>query len=235
MTNMDFALDLKEAEERLSGLALRHFRSRVEKAAHILEELTLLGIDPKVRLNALCAGCGVGFVPYILARHTAWTYIGGDFDQEYIDRHPWVRERIRMLCLDVTAMPFADDTFDLVICNHVIEHVPAWKTLARELHRVVRPGGLVYVATPNIYRPKVPLRILLRSKKHLPRDTRISLHLGFALHELEVIFGHFGNLHNFNRHHASVNCPPLLRPLLQFLPDLIYDYLLPTNVVIARK
>src|SRR5262245_41618249 len=78
MTEMDFALDLKEGEERLSGAALRHFRSRVEKAAHILEELTLLGVSPNVRLKALCAGAGLGFVPYILARHTAWTYIGGE-------------------------------------------------------------------------------------------------------------------------------------------------------------
>jgi SAM-dependent methyltransferase len=235
MTHMDFALDLKEAEQRLSGLALRHFRSRVEKAAHILEELALLGIDPKVRLKALCAGCGVGFVPYILARHTAWTYTGGDFDQEYIDRHPWVRERIRIVRLDVTAMPFPDDTFDVVICNHVIEHVPAWETLAQELHRVVRPGGIVYVATPNIYRRKVPLRILLKNKKHLARDIRIALHLGFALHELRTVFARFSHLYNFNRTHAALNCPPFVRPILPILPDLVYDYLLPTNVIICRK
>ena len=235
MTDMDFALDLNEGQKRLSGTALRHFRSRVEKAAHILEELALLGIDPKVRLRALCAGCGIGFVPYILARHTAWTYIAGELDQECIDRHPWVRQRIKIVRLDATAMPFPDDAFDLAICNHVIEHVPAWETLAHELHRVVRPGGLVYLATPNIYRPKVPLRILLQNKKYLARDTRIALHLGFALHELRDVFGHFAHLYNFNRTHAALNCPGFLRPLLPILPDLVYDYLLPTNVIICRK
>ena len=132
-------------------------------------------------------------------------------------------------------MPFPDNTFDLVICNHVIEHVPAWEKLAKELHRVVRPSGLVYVATPNIYRPKVPLRILLKSKQCLARDTRIALHLGFALHELKNLFAHFSHLYNFNRTHASINCPSPLRPLLQVLPDVVYDYLLPTNVIIGRK
>ncbi len=203
MTDTNFASDLKEGDERLSGQALVHFRSRVEKAAHILEELTILGADAASSLTVLCAGCGVGFVSYILARHTAWTFIGGEFNEEYIDRHPWVRQRVRISRLDVTAMPFADDTFDLVICNHVIEHVPAWEKLAKELHRVVRPSGLVYVATPNIYRPKVPLRILLKSKKCLARDTRIALHLGFALHELKNLFAHFSHLYNFNRTHAS--------------------------------
>ena len=234
-TSMAFAQDLKEGEERLSGPALVHFRSRIEKAAHILEELILLGIDPAISLRALCAGCGVGFVPYILARHTAWTFFGGELNAEYISRHPWVRERLRIARLDLTAMPFADDTFDLVICNHVIEHVPDWERLAQELHRVVRPGGLVYVATPNIYRLSNPLRIVLKGEKDLARDTRIALHVGFALHELRNHFSHFSHLYNFNRIHASINCPMLFRPLLQLLPDLMYDYLLPTNVIIGRK
>ncbi|HZD53068.1 MAG TPA: class I SAM-dependent methyltransferase [Woeseiaceae bacterium] len=235
MTAIDFATDLKEGEERLSGQSLVHFRSRVEKAAHILAELTSLGIDPTSTLRALCAGCGVGFVPYILARHTAWTWIGGELNPEYIGRHSWVRRRVRISRLDLTAMPFSDDTFDVVICNHVIEHVPAWERLTQELHRVVRPGGLVYVATPNIYRPKVPLHILLRSKKRLARETRIALHLGFAVHELKAMLAQFSRLYVFNRTHAAINCPSFLRPVLPLVPDLVYDYLLPSNVVIGQK
>jgi SAM-dependent methyltransferase len=235
MTDQDFAADLREGEERLSGQSLAHFRTRVDKAAHILEELALLGIDPTSRLRVLCAGCGVGFVAYILARHTAWTFCGGELDAEYIGRHPWVRERLRIARCDLTAMPFPDDAFDLVICNHVIEHVPAWEKLAQELHRVVRPGGLVYVATPNIYRPQMPLRVLLGSKRHLARDTRIALHAGFALHELKSLFGHFADLYSFNRTHAALNAPGFLRPMLPMLPEIMYDYLLPTNVIIGRK
>jgi SAM-dependent methyltransferase len=235
MTDMDFTTDLKEGEERLSGEALVHFRSRVEKAAHILEELILLGIQPEAKLKALCAGCGIGFIPYILARHTAWTYVAGELDEECINRYPWVRQRIKMLRLDATAMPFPDDTFDLVICNHVIEHVPAWETLAHELHRVTRSGGLVYVATPNIYRLNIPISVMLKSKKSLARDTRISLHVGFALHELKHLFADFSHLYNYNRTHTSLNCPSLVRPLLRLLPNIAYDYLLPTNVIIGRK
>jgi SAM-dependent methyltransferase len=235
MTDMDFCTDVKEGEERLSGQALVHFKTRVKKAAHILAELRLLGIDPQARLRVLCAGCGVGFIPYVIARHTAWTYIAGELVQERIDRHPWVRQRLRIVRLDATVMPFADDTFDLVICNHVIEHVPAWEKLAQELHRVVRPGGLVYLATPNIYRPKVPLHIMLKSKKHLSRETRIALHLGFALQELKSLFVNFSHQYNFNRTHAAINSPSYVRPILPLLPDVVYDYFLPTNVIIGRK
>lgn len=235
MTDREFGPDVEEGEARLSGQGLVHFKSRVEKAAHILEELTLLGVDPSSRLRVLCAGCGVGFVPYILARHTAWSFFGGDLDPGYIGRHPWVRERLQISRLDLTAMPFRDDTFDLVICNHVIEHVPAWEALARELHRVVRPGGLLYLATPNPCRPGIPLRYMIDPARRLPRDTRIELHAGFTQRELLQLLSRFTSLQPLNRIHAGLNCPPRVRVLLPLVPQLVYDHLMPTNVVVGRK
>jgi hypothetical protein len=53
MTDIDFAADVREGEERLTGQALVHFKIRVEKATHILAELRLLGIDPDARLRVL--------------------------------------------------------------------------------------------------------------------------------------------------------------------------------------
>jgi 2-polyprenyl-3-methyl-5-hydroxy-6-metoxy-1,4-benzoquinol methylase len=49
----------------------------------------------------------------------------------------------------VTALPFAAGEFDVVLCNHVIEHVPAPQAAAAELVRVLRPGGMVIVGVPN--------------------------------------------------------------------------------------
>jgi ubiquinone/menaquinone biosynthesis C-methylase UbiE len=54
-----------------------------------------------------------------------------------------------------TALPFADASFDIVISNHVIEHVgPRPDQLAhlREIHRVLASGGLGYLAVPNKWR-----------------------------------------------------------------------------------
>lgn len=45
---------------------------------------------------------------------------------------------------------FADGTFDVVRLNQVIEHVPAPMELLGEIHRVLRPGGLLSLATVNI-------------------------------------------------------------------------------------
>lgn len=48
----------------------------------------------------------------------------------------------------VEAIPFPDDTFDVVTCLDVIEHTPDDRATLRELGRVTRPGGLAIVTVP---------------------------------------------------------------------------------------
>lgn len=49
-------------------------------------------------------------------------------------------------------LPFPDACFDLVVMNQVIEHVADQGMVAREAARVVRDGGVIYVACPNYLR-----------------------------------------------------------------------------------
>lgn len=52
-----------------------------------------------------------------------------------------------VICAD--RLPFADAAFDVVLSNHVIEHVSSPEQHLREIHRVLKPGGIAYLATPN--------------------------------------------------------------------------------------
>ena len=55
-----------------------------------------------------------------------------------------------MFCLStVETLPFAEDTFDLVLCHHVIEHVPHDEVLLGECARVLGPAGLFILGIPH--------------------------------------------------------------------------------------
>lgn len=51
--------------------------------------------------------------------------------------------------LNMFPYPFPSDTFDLVVCEHVIEHLQQVIGVMEELHRVCRPGGRVLVRVPH--------------------------------------------------------------------------------------
>lgn len=55
--------------------------------------------------------------------------------------------------LDVMDIPFDEDTFDVIFCNHVMEHVDDDIKAMKELHRVLKPGGWGIIQSPiNIKR-----------------------------------------------------------------------------------
>lgn len=51
---------------------------------------------------------------------------------------------------DIGAIPFRDATFDLIICCHVLEHLPADAPALREIARTLRPGGQALIMVPML-------------------------------------------------------------------------------------
>jgi SAM-dependent methyltransferase len=51
---------------------------------------------------------------------------------------------------DAQALPFADDSFDVVVANHMLYHVPEPAEALAELARVLRPGGVALTATNGV-------------------------------------------------------------------------------------
>src|SRR5690606_19404926 len=42
---------------------------------------------------------------------------------------------------DICNLPFSDESFDIILCNHVLEHIPDDLKAMEELYRVMKPGG----------------------------------------------------------------------------------------------
>jgi len=49
---------------------------------------------------------------------------------------------------DITALPIDDQQYDAIVCGHVLEHIPDDASAMRELHRVLKPGGVAYIQVP---------------------------------------------------------------------------------------
>lgn len=69
-----------------------------------------------------------------------WTSVDRYDQREFIDRHD-----------DVQALDFADSSFNAIVCWSVLEHVPDPATAIREMYRVLRPGGLIWVQLPFLF------------------------------------------------------------------------------------
>tara|TARA_R110002073_G_scaffold108336_3_gene243396 strand:+ start:65860 stop:66672 length:813 start_codon:yes stop_codon:yes gene_type:complete len=50
---------------------------------------------------------------------------------------------------DITALPFEDDSFDVIFCNHVLEHIPDDTKAMQELYRVLKKGGMGIFQIPQ--------------------------------------------------------------------------------------
>jgi len=53
-----------------------------------------------------------------------------------------------MMAMDITALEFSDASFDVVVCNHVLEHIPDDRKAMMELFRVLKPGGWGSIQAP---------------------------------------------------------------------------------------
>lgn len=57
--------------------------------------------------------------------------------------------------VDITEIPFVDDSFDFIICNQILEHIPDDKQAMKELYRVMKKGGSGIIQVPIDYNREV--------------------------------------------------------------------------------
>ncbi|QSR88431.1 class I SAM-dependent methyltransferase [Methylacidiphilum caldifontis] len=67
-------------------------------------------------------------------------------------------QKVEVVDLNTGSLPYADNSFDIVTCTEVIEHLENYRGLFREIYRVLKPQGLVILSTPNLLNIKSRLR-----------------------------------------------------------------------------
>jgi SAM-dependent methyltransferase len=100
-------------------------------------------------------GCADGYYATALAEHGADSVVGLEPSAELVTRanslpHP---DSVTFLHGEGERLPFADQSFDGVLLNEVLEHVADDASTLREIHRVLRPGGTLALFSPNRWFP----------------------------------------------------------------------------------
>ncbi|MGP1397039.1 MAG: class I SAM-dependent methyltransferase [Inquilinaceae bacterium] len=99
-------------------------------------------------LRVLEAGCGSS--SHIILPADAHM-VGIDISPEQLEKNARLDEKILG---DVQAHPFDRDSFDLIVCWDVLEHLPKPKDALRSFVKGVKPNGLIVLALPNVHSVK---------------------------------------------------------------------------------
>ncbi|HEX7173444.1 MAG TPA: class I SAM-dependent methyltransferase [Candidatus Limnocylindria bacterium] len=129
--------------------AVLDLESRALKATKIER---LLDLEQMSRsLAVLDIGCGSGGISQHIATRPAGHRVHGI---DTVDTRI-VKEGYTFQLVTGTALPFPSEMFDVVLSNHVIEHVgniEAQRAHLDEVRRVLKPSGVAYLAVPNRWR-----------------------------------------------------------------------------------
>jgi methionine biosynthesis protein MetW len=126
-----------------------------------LERLYAKFLAPGSR--CLDLGCGDGRMSGLWLQQRRCEYIGVDIAQNAV-RAARARGLEAVRVEDASQLPFENDSFDAVVCIEVIEHLFEPQMALREALRVMKPGGVLLVTTPNVayWRRRIDLALLGR-------------------------------------------------------------------------
>lgn len=98
-------------------------------------------------------GCGPGYLWQSNLRRipASWHIFLTDFSSGMLQvaRQKLGEDRFSYAVADAQELPFAAESFDAVIANHMLYHVPDLPRALAEIRRVLRPGGRFYATTAN--------------------------------------------------------------------------------------
>lgn len=129
-----------------SGPYRHHVRKRRQWVESALVEWTSRQAGRK--LVGLDLGCGDGVNLGWLRPHFFRLY-GSDYNLLRLMRAAKLGIGARLFMADINDYPVADDSFDVIFFNHVLEHIPDDAAALREVRRILKPGGLLILGVPN--------------------------------------------------------------------------------------
>jgi hypothetical protein len=206
----EVVLDLRAARKATGGLL--KIATNVRSILEIVERdagrqcpicsATFVDFAPfKNRPHSRCPNCNA-----LERQRGTWLYLKqetslltGETRMLHVAAEPTIRARISKMVnveyvptdydpdrpeegVDIQRLPYDDASYDMVLCSHVLEHVPDDRAAMREMCRVLRPGGLAVILVPT------------RDRAHTYEDPSITTDEGRA-----KAFGRFDHVRLYGR------------------------------------
>lgn len=162
---------MKQKDYSLERPQMLDIKSRIIKGKRIVATLSdYLGKDQIKHSKALDVGSSTGIIDSFLASKFKDVW-GIDIDQNGVNfaKKNFKHRNLHFLKVSAENIPFQNNSFDIVICTHVYEHVNNPNKLLSEIYRVLKPNGVCYFAAINAIWPIEPHHNLL-FLSYLPKD-----------------------------------------------------------------
>lgn len=130
-------------------------KNQAKKILGVLEDF--LGTKRMSQANLLDVGCFNGMITTRLAQRVKRVH-GIDIDAQAIAyaKKNNKKKNLHFMVMDGLTMAVADESFDIVVCHQVYEHVEDSQQLFAQIYRLLRPGGVCYLAAMNKWYPIEP-------------------------------------------------------------------------------
>jgi len=137
-----------QAKEMADESMVRNLAAQVE--AIWPQEERIFDRHPIGSGSVLDVGCGTGEIELVLAaKYPQATFTGIDLEEAHLERarskNAKFGSRVRFQTGDALNIPFPDDSFDFVVCRHLLQAVPDAPQVLREIRRVLKPGGRAHL------------------------------------------------------------------------------------------
>jgi SAM-dependent methyltransferase len=169
-------------------------KTKRQKVNYLLESVVGIFTD-KPRGSLLDLGCGDGDYSHRL-KGLGFKTTAADLDEK---RFRYAGDIDFKVCNITESLPFSDSMFDYCLLLEVVEHLPNPYFLIQEIKRILKPGGVLVLSTPNILNIKSRFRFFFEGaydffreppldQVNNPKETGFNLHIApYRYHELEYL------------------------------------------------
>lgn len=161
-------------------------------------------------------------------RYPACRCLGIEYSSELIHYGIRIFPDLSFIQGDATLLPCRDGFSDVVVATAVLEHVNEPGLMVREIKRILKPGGIAIITTPDPFWESVATRV-----GHLEDDQHLEL---FTLEKLEYLFKNNGfQVVECCKFMLSPIGLPMELTLEKILRKLGMDFLMANQLIVARK